>query len=120
MSETDEQHSHDLIMLAENGNVNGLIEYIEMNNIKNLNNIKGMSGFTLLHHACNRGHMLMVFELIKAKVDVLAINDGGETALHLAAYSGNLLVVEQLLDSGNCIIYIIYIIFIIIMLFILY
>ena len=61
---------------------------------------RGISGYTALHHACNRGHSLMVFELIKNDLNVNLKNDAGDTALHMAAYSGNLLIAEQLIDCG--------------------
>ena len=42
----------------------------------------------------------MVFELIKNDLNVNLKNDTGDTALHMAAYSGNLLIAEQLIDCG--------------------
>jgi hypothetical protein len=61
---------------------------------------RGISGYSALHHACNRGHSLMVFELIKNDLNVNLKNDAGDTALHMAAYTGNLLIAEQLIDCG--------------------
>jgi len=39
--------------------------------------------------------------IIKAGVDINCRNNSGETALHLASYSGHLLIVEQLIDNGE-------------------
>ena len=56
-----------------------------------------IKGFSPLHHACNRGHSAMVFELLRLCVPIDVRNDSLETPLHLAVYSGNLLIVDQLL-----------------------
>jgi len=49
----------------------------------------------------------VVFELLKGGSNtsklLQAENDEGERALHLAVYSGNMLIVEQLLDRGACV-----------------
>lgn len=76
----------------------GLAELLQ-NGLK-LKGSRGLYGFTPLHHACNRGHMNVVSQLLKAGVDINETNDSGETALHLACYSGRLLIVDLLLDKG--------------------
>jgi len=62
---------------------------------------RGLQGFTPLHYAASRGHAAVVSELLRGWPGMVSTtNDAGETALHLAAYSGNLLLLEQLLDRG--------------------
>lgn len=108
LSEKEALISHEIMLYAETGNVAGLIELVGGINhqtsdtaaIQLLQKVRGLGGYTPLHHACNRGHAVMVSELLKFKVNINATNDNGETPLHLAAYSGNLLVVDQLLDRG--------------------
>jgi hypothetical protein len=67
-------------------------------------NCRGLGGYTPLHYAASRGHAPVVSELLRASPGLVSLaNDAGETALHLAAYSGNLQLMEQLLDRGAAI-----------------
>ena len=98
--------TREIIALSEIGDVDGLrklIEDIKQNGLipsELIMKARGISGYTALHHACNRGHSFMVFELIKNDLNVNLKNDAGDTALHMAAYNGNLLIAEQLVDCG--------------------
>ena len=46
------------------------------------------------------GHAQLIADLLRYGVPIDAKNSLGETALHLAAYSGKLLITEQLVDKG--------------------
>ena len=46
------------------------------------------------------GHAQLIADLLRYGVPIDAKNSLGETALHLAAYSGKLLIAEQLVDKG--------------------
>jgi len=83
---------------AESGDVLGLRKLIDCG--ANLIAVRGMNGYSLLHHACNRGHGVIVSELLKLDFNINLKNDSGESPLHLAVYAGNLLIVEQLIDNG--------------------
>ena len=87
---------------------NEVIMYSEAGDLASLQNLhvkgldivscRGMGGYTPLHHACNRGHALIVAELLRLNALIDCKNDNGETPLHLAVYAGNILIVDQLLD----------------------
>lgn len=91
--------ANELIMMSEMGDLVGLSESIKSGT--NLLSCRGLSGYTPLHHACNRGHVAIVSEILRAQLSLInSINDTGETALHLAVYAGNMNIVEQLIDHG--------------------
>ena len=46
------------------------------------------------------GHAHLIATLLRYGVPIDSKNSLGETALHLAAYSGKLLITEQLIDKG--------------------
>ena len=99
MQEEKTKASDRLIMLAEKGDIHGINEMIQNDNI-DLASIEGLHGYSPLHHACNRNQAAIVSLLIKAGVDLSQRNHAGDTALHFASYAGNMLVVEQLIDCG--------------------
>eukprot|EP01036_Dinobryon_divergens_P029777 gene29777-38922_t len=90
--------SNHAMLCAEKGDLDGITKLIS--NGLDIQQCRGLGGFTPLHHACNRGHAHIVSELIKMRIPVNCVNDSGETPLHLAVYAGNILIVEQLLDKG--------------------
>lgn len=99
LDEANAFKSNEVIMMSEVGDLAGLILMIQ--NGVSLLSCKGLSGYTPLHHACNRGHVAVVSEILKAQLSMInSSNDTGETALHLAVYAGNMNIVEQLLDHG--------------------
>ena len=98
MSGDSSKANDEFIMLAEKGEAAKIRIIIDSG--VNVMNFRGMSGYTPLHHACNRGHADVVSILLGANVPVDSKNDAGETPLHLASYMGHLLIVEQLIDRG--------------------
>src|SRR5690349_13074642 len=59
---------------------------------------KGRNDFSALHYAASRGHIGIINALLQCGMDVDMRSSDGETPLHVAAYAGQFLVVEQLLD----------------------
>jgi ankyrin repeat protein len=53
---------------------------------------------TPLHQACSRGHLTCVRSLLRAGASVKLTAENHDTALHLAAYAGNVDVVDTVLD----------------------
>lgn len=98
LSNGEKARINDAIMYAETGNFSAIKKLIDIGS--SIFDIRGMDGYSLLHHACNRGHAAVVSELLKSYFPINLKNESGETPLHLAVYSGNLLIVEQLLDRG--------------------
>lgn len=98
MSEHDLKSTNDNLLSAETGNVAAIRQIISSG--YNLAKCKGMDGFTCLHYAASRGHIVVVHELLQSQFPVNIKNDIQETALHLAVYNGNITTVEQLLDYG--------------------
>lgn len=94
------QRQNDLFVLAESG------DYLAFKRLvddlrTDLGTFRGLHGYTLLHHSTSRGHGAIVAELVRNNADLVNVaNDLSETPLHLAAYAGHLLIVDQLLDSG--------------------
>ena len=71
---------------------------------KNANpNTRGRHGWTALHYAASGKNIetRIIKRLLHSNVDVHASNDGGSTALFLAAESGSEAAVEILLDAGG-------------------
>ena len=98
-NETNAFRNNEIIVMSEVGDLQGFISAIQ--NGLNLVTCRGLLGYTALHHACNRGHVAIVSEILKAQLYVINIsNDTGESALHLAVYAGNMNITEQLLDHG--------------------
>lgn len=92
--------NNEMIMMAEVGDVSGIAILLGGGDVDFLS-CRGLAGYTPLHHACNRGHLAVVSEILKFHLSFInASNDTGETALHLAVYAGNMNIVEQLLDHG--------------------
>ncbi|KAI2636932.1 ankyrin [Hypomontagnella submonticulosa] len=58
------------------------------------------SGWTCLHHACRRGWLDFVRELLGKGADANHFNNRNETPLDLAIGQGNLAIFETLLDHG--------------------
>ena len=105
------------LLLAENADVNALTIRGEsalfwacrFGNIKvikillnvgiNLINKKDEGGKTPLYIACDKGHVQVVEQLIKAKADLSIPNKSGNTPLHKACEMGHLQIVEKLLQS---------------------
>ena len=99
LNETNAFKNNEIIVMSEVGDLQGFI--LALQSGVNLVTCKGLSGYTALHHACNRGHVAIVSEILKAQLHVIKIsNDTGESALHLAVYAGNMNIAEQLLDHG--------------------
>ena len=98
-NETNAFKNNEIIVMSEVGDLQGFI--LSLQSGLNLVMCRGLSGYTALHHACNRGHVAIVSEILKAQLQVINIsNDTGESALHLAVYAGNMNIAEQLLDHG--------------------
>ncbi|XP_070531751.1 acyl-CoA-binding domain-containing protein 6-like [Ptychodera flava] len=57
-------------------------------------------GLSLLHWACDRGHLDIVEELLKCKCDVNAQDEDGLTPLHYAVTCEFLPVIQVLLQNG--------------------
>jgi ankyrin repeat protein len=92
--------NNEMIMMAELGDVSGIAMLLSGGDV-DFSSCRGLAGYTPLHHACNRGHLAVVSEILKIHLSFInTINDTGETSLHLAAYAGNMTIVEQLLDHG--------------------
>lgn len=98
MSSQRLQFENDALQCAERGDLKGLAEAIA--NGVDIISCRGLHGYNLLHHACNRGHALIVSELLRLKLPIDSRNDMDEAPLHLAVYAGNILIVDQLLDKG--------------------
>ena len=100
MGESDAQLDSEMLVLAESGNLEGVQRMLDEGYNLPLAR-RGMDGYTPLHYACNRGHAAVASELLRAHPSLLHLRtDAGDSALHLAVYSGNMLLVEQLLDRG--------------------
>lgn len=100
LNKDEVQLQNDLFVLAEQGNYEQLKKLIDTHRV-DLSSLRGLHGYSLLHHAAARGHGLIVAELIRSqRAGVDLRNDLLETPLHLAAYGGHLLIVDQLLDCG--------------------
>lgn len=67
----------------------------------NIDECRGLHGYSLLHHAAQRGYNHMIAEMLRSqRIFVDVRNHIQETPLHLAVYSGQILTVDQLLDFG--------------------
>ena len=96
------QLATDIVIYAERGDLSGL-KSLHLNHAstsEDLVSSHGLHGYTPLHHACNRGHVHIVAELLLCHARINSKNDNGETPLHLAVYAGNILIVDQLIDNG--------------------
>jgi ankyrin repeat protein len=92
--------NNEMIMMAELGDVSGIAMLLSGGDV-DISSCRGLAGYTPLHHACNRGHLAVVSEILKIHLSFInTTNDTGETSLHLAVYAGNMTIVEQLLDHG--------------------
>ena len=105
LSEPDAQLDSEFLVLAESGNLAGVQKMLEAGYGSHLGRKEsppcGLNGYTALHHACNRGHAAVVSELLRAHPSLIHLStNAGDSPLHLSVYSGNLLLVEQLLDRG--------------------
>lgn len=97
--EANAYKSNEVIMMSEVGDFEGVMALID--NGIDLVSCRGLAGYTSLHHACNRGHVAIVGAILRHCLGIInSTNDTGETALHLAVYSGNMNIVEQLVDHG--------------------
>ncbi len=99
----DQVSSHNRVLMhSEKGDLKELMKLIESGKqaIK-WESCRGLNDFTPLHHACNRGHMLVASAVLKAYPPMLhAMTNADESPLHLAVVGNQLLLVEQLLDKG--------------------
>jgi len=96
------QLTTDIVIYAERGDLAGL-KALQLNHAamsEDLVSSHGLHGYTPLHHACNRGHVHIVAELLRCHARINSKNDNGETPLHLAVYAGNILIADQLIDNG--------------------
>lgn len=69
------------MLCAERGDLNGILKLIS--NGLNIQQCRGLNGFTPLHHACNRGHANVVAELIKMRIPINCVNDNGEVTMNV-------------------------------------
>ena len=58
-----------------------------------------VTGLTLLHWACDRGHLNIAQHLLKNKVNVDQTDEEGQTALHYACACGHADIVKVLLEN---------------------
>eukprot|EP00501_MAST-03F_sp_TOSAG23-6_P000090 GSMAST32.ASY1.ANO1.92.1 assembled CDS len=94
-----EQNDHDALLLAaEKGIIKDVVHLLDRG--VDPSDCFGLGLFTPLHHACNRGHLLIAKLLVDSGSGVNVCNKSLETPLHLAAYNGHLSIVEFLLDKG--------------------
>ena len=90
-----------LLIAAERGDALKVDQLLVQGAPVNARGRKGLEGFTALHYASSRGHIVVAERLVRAgKADLEAANKDGEVPLHMAAYGGYLTIVELLLDSG--------------------
>ena len=57
-------------------------------------------GEDLLLLACKNGQVTLIKNLLKAKVDINALNSEGLSSLHLAVIKGNIAVMNLLIKQG--------------------
>ena len=55
----------------------------------------------LLHLACKNGQLSLIKNLLKARVDINALNADGLSPLHLAVIQGNIEVTKLLISQGT-------------------
>ena len=82
-----------VISFSEKGNVEGILDLIASG--VDVSSVQGLNKYTALHHAVRNGNIFLIAELIKQGIPLEARTSLGETALHLAVYSGHLLATEQ-------------------------
>lgn len=99
LKESKSTLGNDALVAAESGDLDALKKVMASLGDE-LVDVRGMGGYTVLHHACNRGHAPVVNELLSAGFPINIRSESGESPLHLAVYVGNLLIVEQLIDNG--------------------
>ena len=96
-----EDLAESLLIAAEAGDAVEVDQLLIQGAPANARGRKGLDGFTALHYASSRGHIVVAERLVRAgKADLEPANKDGEVPLHLAAYGGYLTIVELLLDSG--------------------
>ena len=97
-SDTEKQ----LIGLCTNANLPALKDFITKQRL-NPSEVKDSSGFTLLHLACQHGHLDIVQYLIKDQnCSPETTTPNGHTPLHIACKSGHLHVVKYLITDHKC------------------
>lgn len=102
MTEDQVLYNNRVLTLSEKGDLKELMKVVEGGKqaIK-WESCKGLNDYTPLHHACNRGHILVASAVLKASPSMLhAMTITDESPLHLAVVGKELLLVEQLLDRG--------------------
>ena len=102
MTENQVTNSNRILMLSEKGDLKELMKLIDSGKDSiRWDTCKGLNDYTPLHHACNRGHMVVASAILKAAPTMLhAMTNSDETPLHLAVAGGDMLLVEQLADKG--------------------
>ncbi|XP_044593041.1 ankyrin-2-like isoform X2 [Cotesia glomerata] len=82
---------------ARSGNLEKVIEYLDLNLDINTSNSNGLNA---LHLASKDGHVEIVTELLKRGAKVDSATKKGNTALHIASLAGQVEVVNILLQYG--------------------
>ena len=91
-----------LLQLCTDGNLPALKDLITMQGL-NPNEVKDPSGLTLLHLACQHGHLDTVQYLIKdQKCNPETTTPNGRTPLHVACKLGHLHIVKCLITDHKC------------------
>ena len=91
-----------LLQLCIDGNLPALKDLITKKEL-NPNEVKDSSGLTLLHLACQHGHLNIVQYLIKnQKCNAETTTPNGRTPLHIACKSGHLHILKCLIADHKC------------------
>ncbi|XP_074108587.1 uncharacterized protein LOC141533552 isoform X3 [Cotesia typhae] len=93
--ETDDTTA--FLRAARSGNLEKVIEYLDLNLDINTSNSNGLNA---LHLASKDGHVEIVTELLKRGAKVDSATKKGNTALHIASLAGQVEVVNILLQFG--------------------
>jgi len=65
--------------------------------------VRGFEGRTLLHQACQEGHLELVGRLVSEfECDPTAVSHTGDTPLHIAAAAGQKEVARELITRYKC------------------
>ncbi|KAK3879252.1 hypothetical protein Pcinc_016163 [Petrolisthes cinctipes] len=86
-----------LMPTVETGDVDVLVEWLDWGLSPDT---KGNLHWSILHHACARGHLNIVSLLIERGANVNAEDSNRTSPLHTACFYGHQRIVQLLLDSG--------------------